>query len=123
VGFVGRQKWLKRSDVNTDEYRRLVEKYKRDRIIKYSPVMTIPNAQAAWKHMDHVFQLPGYIEAKARYDQAKKQRKNAMWFSLDGGAKSLEDLAGRIGYPALYEVLYRSSFDTHGNNILQGNQI
>jgi len=43
------------------------------------------------------------------------------WYSLFGGPKNVEQLAGEVHLTALYEVLYRVlSAATHGRDIIEG---
>jgi hypothetical protein len=118
--FVERQRWFKKADINTAEHQHLMSKYSKDRVMKLSPVVKDPKAEIAWRHIESVFQSSPFKEAKQRYDQAKKLgKKNPAWYSLNGGPGSLEELANQLGYPALYEMLYRNlSQTTHGNDIL-----
>jgi hypothetical protein len=55
------------------------------------------------------------------YTVAELAMKTPAWYTLFNGPGSLEELAAKVGYPALYEILYRGfSPSSHGNNIVPG---
>lgn len=120
--LVERKKWLKKGDINSIEHQVLVKKYKHDKRFKNSPVITMPLAQQDWNRIDLALEEEGYRETFHEFERTKKTRKrNPAWYSLSDGPGSLEELAGRLGYPVLYELLYRNfSISTHGNNIVVG---
>jgi hypothetical protein len=120
--FVEQQRWLKKGDVQTVDYHELVKKHKKDKAFNHVPVMVFPMAEEQRKKLEKVFDTADYKETKAEYDRVKSARKGTpMWYHLYDGPKNLEQLADRVGYPAVYEMLYRGlSISSHGNNILCG---
>ncbi len=120
--FMEQQRWLKKGDIHSTDYQELVKKHQRDKAFHNLPPMVMPMAEEQRKKLKAVFDTPNYKGTKVEYDRTKQVRKKTpIWYQLYDGPKSLEDLANRVGYPAVYEMLYRGlSISTHGNNIMSG---
>lgn len=120
--FAEQQRWLKKGDNTTSEFQALVAKHKKDKSFRNIPVMEFPMADKQWKGFEALFESPELKETKNEYDRLKAAKKRTpMWYQLYGGPSSLEELANRVGYPAVYEMLYRGlSISSHGNNIISG---
>jgi len=117
-----RRKWLKKGDVNSPEYALLAKKFKQDKRLYDSPVMSFPMADKISELIDKSLNGEAYRKTWAEYKRTKKiKKKTPSWYSLFDGPGSLEELAAKVGYPALYEILYRGfSPSSHGNNIVPG---
>ncbi|AOM77392.1 DUF5677 domain-containing protein [Pedobacter steynii] len=120
--FVERRKWVKKGDVNSPEHGRLAKKFKQDKRLYDSPVMSFPMADKICERIDKGLNGETYRETWLEYERTRKiKRKTPAWYSLSNGPGSLEELAAKVGYPALYEILYRGfSSSSHGNNIVPG---
>ncbi len=120
--FVERRKWVKKGDVNSPEHAQLAEKFKHDKRLFDSPVMSFPMADKICEWIDKGLNGKTNQETWQEYQRTKKtKKKTPAWYSLFDGPDSLEGLAARVGYPALYEILYRGfSPSSHGNNIVPG---
>jgi len=120
--FAEQQRWLKKGDIHSAEYQEILKKHKRDKAFHNIPPMVMPMADKQLKKIEEVFHTSAFKDTKAEYDRLKTARKRSpMWYHLHNGPSSLEELANRVGYPAIYEMLYRGlSISTHGNNILSG---
>lgn len=120
--FIEQQRWLKKGDIHSTYYQELIKKHQRDKAFHNIPPMVMPMADEQRKKLEAIFDIPNYKQTKIEYDRTRQaRRKTPSWYELYDGPGSLEDLANRAGYPAVYEMLYRGlSFSTHGNNIISG---
>lgn len=120
--FVERRKLVKKGDVNSLEHAHLAKKFKKDKRLYDSPVMSFPMADKICERIDKGLNGETNRKTWLEYERTKKlKRKTPAWYSLFNGPGSLEELAARVGYPALYEILYRGfSSSSHGNNIVPG---
>ena len=120
--YLERRKWLKKGDVNSHEHAILIKKFKQDKRLYDSPVMTFPMADKICERIDQGLNNKNNLATWKEYQRTKKVKKKApAWYSLFNGPGSIEELAAKVGYPALYEILYRGfSPSSHGNNIVPG---
>jgi len=120
--FVERRKWVKKGDVNSAEHAQLAKKFKQDKRLYDSPVMSFPKADKICELIDKGLNGQTYRDTWLEYQRTRKIKKRTpAWYSLFDGPGSVEELATKLGYPALYEMLYRGfSPSSHGNNIVPG---
>lgn len=120
--YVERRKLLKKGNVNSPEHAQLSKKFKQDKRLFDSPVMSFPMADKICERIDTGLNGKPNRETWLEYERTKKIiKKTPAWYNLFNGPGSLEGLAARVGYPALYDILYRGfSPSSHGNNIVPG---
>jgi hypothetical protein len=116
------EKWIRKADGKSKDFLEASAKYKKDKMMNQLQPLIVPDTEAMLATVQKMLELPKYKSVVEEYEKCKKAKKNPTWYNLFGGPNNLEDLANRVGLPALYDVLYRGwSGSTHGNNIVQGN--
>jgi hypothetical protein len=118
---VTNNKLLRKADGKSEAYKDLLAKYRKDKLLKNTSPLQLPIADAMILTGERLLGLPKFVSVKAEYDQVAAKKSNPPWYMLFGGPSSMADLAGRVGLPAIYEVLYRGwSQSIHGNDMIQG---
>lgn len=114
---------LRRFDPKDELYIRYQEKKARDQITKDIPQMDVPDIDERLSNIKKMFDLPSYKESNDEYERIKSAHRGKPpkhWFSMHGGPNDTYQLADRLGFPAQYEILYRSwSGSVHGTDILK----
>ena len=122
--------WYRHKEIDTlrrfdprDELYSQYEKLKaRDIIIKDIPSRAIPDIADRIDNLKKIFKLPSYKDSCEEYERIKaaKGKPPKHWYSMRKGPNDLYQLAYRLGFPAQYEILYRSwSGLVHGTDILK----
>ena len=107
-----------------DEMHAQYEKLKaRDKISKDIPSRPVPDVSERIERIKKIFELPSYKESSDEYERIKAANKGKApkhWYSMHGGPKDACQLADYQGFPAQYEILYRSWSElVHGTDILK----
>lgn len=113
---------LRRFDPKDDLYVQYEKKKEKDIIIKDMPSKTIPDIEEQINNLKKLFELPSYKDSSAEYERMKstKVKPPKHWYSMRNGPNDLCQLADHLGFPAQYEILYRSWSDlVHGTDILK----
>jgi len=120
--FLERRKWVRKGNVNSPEHAILAKKYKQDKRLYDSPVMSFPMADKICERIDKGLNGKANLDTWMEYKRTRRiKKKTPAWYNLFNGPGSIEELAAKVGYPALYEILYRGfSPSSHGNNIVPG---
>ena len=116
------RKNLEKADGKSEEFKRITKIYKKDKLVGKTNPIIIPNANDHLKNNQELLELPKYKPVKDEFDRTKqKLKRKPAWYSLFEGPTNLEILADKLGYPAIYEILYRGwSNSVHGADIIQG---
>ena len=116
------RKNIERVDGRSEEFKRMEKIFKNDRLLRNTNLSILPNADKYLEDNQNLLELPKFKAVKHEYDITKKRlKRRPVWYSLFNGPTNLEALATQLGYPAIYEVLYRAwSTSIHGNDIIQG---
>jgi hypothetical protein len=96
----------------------------KDIIIKDLPSRSVPDIEEQIKSIERIFDLPTYKESAAEYERFKSNNKKhkppKYWYSLHDGPRDVYQLAERLGFPAQYEILYKSWSElVHGTDIMK----
>ena len=113
---------LRRFDPKDDLYIQYEKKKAKDIIIKDVPSRTIPDIEERINNLKKLFELPSYKDSCTEYERIKstKGKPPKHWYSMRNGPNDLCQLADHLGFPAQYEILYRSWSDlVHGTDILK----
>lgn len=113
---------LRRFDPKDDLYIQYEKKKAKDIIIKEIPSRTIPGIEERINNLKKLLVLPSYKDSYVEYERIKaiKGKPPKHWYSMRNGPKDLCQLADYLGFPAQYEILYRSwSALVHGTDILE----
>jgi hypothetical protein len=107
-----------------DELHAQYEKLKaRDKISRDIPSLAVPDVAERIDNLKKIFELPSYKDSSEEYERiraANKGKPPRHWYSMRGGPKDACQLADRLGFPAQYEILYRSWSElVHGTDILK----
>lgn len=113
---------LRRFDPKDPEYKKYQEKKAKDIIVKNIPQKPVPDVSERQESLRKIFEHQSYKESSAEYEKYKaghKGRPPKKWYSMRGGPNDVYNLADYLGFPAQYEVLYRSwSGLVHGTDIV-----
>ena len=108
---------LRRFNSKDDLYVQYQKKKAKDIIIKDMPSKTVPDIEERIESLKKLFALPSYKNSCVEYDKGKPPKH---WFSMRGGPNDICQLADHLGFPAQYEILYRSWSDlVHGTDIMK----
>lgn len=113
---------LRRFDPKDVLYSKYEKMKARDRIAKDIQSRDIPDIEERIENLKKMFSLPSYKDSCAEYERIKatKGKPPKHWFSMRNGPNDLRQLADHLGFPAQYEILYRSWSDlVHGTDILK----
>ncbi|MGA2587182.1 MAG: DUF5677 domain-containing protein [Candidatus Aminicenantales bacterium] len=112
----------RRFDPKDDLYIQYEKKKAKDKILKYMPSGVIPDIEERIEKLKKLFELPSYKESSDEYERIKstKGKPPRHWYSMHGGSNDVCQLAEHLGFPALYEILYRSWSElVHGTDIME----
>lgn len=93
-----------------------------DKLAKDVPSSASPDIAERIEKLRKIFELPSYKDSCVEYERirAPKGRPPKHWYSMRNGPNDLFQLAEHLGFPAQYEILYRSwSGLVHGTDILE----
>jgi len=103
-------------------YAEYQEKKARDIISNDIPQKPVPDIEERLESIKKVFELPSYKESSIEYERYMSEHKGKPpknWYSMRNGPNSIYQLADYLGFPAQYEILYRSwSGLVHGTDII-----
>jgi len=103
-------------------YAEYQDKKGRDIISKDIPQKPVPDIEERLESINKIFELPSYKESGIEYERYKSEHKGRPpknWYSMRNGPNSIYQLADYLGFPAQYEILYRSwSGLVHGTDII-----
>lgn len=122
--------WNRHKEINSirrfnpnDELSIEYEKKKaKDKIIKDLPTVKVSDIDKMLKDLNKMFDLPSYKESVAEFQNIldRKGKPPRHWFSMRGGPNNMYELADHLGFPAQYDILYRSwSGLVHGTDIMK----
>ncbi len=110
-------KSLRRFNPNDELSIQYEKKKEKDKIIKNLPTVKVPDIEKRLENLRKNFDLPSYRESAAEYQKGKPPRH---WYSMRGGPNDLYQLADCLGFPAQYDILYRSWSElVHGTDIMK----
>jgi len=112
----------RRFDPKDDLYLQYEKKKAKDVIAKYVPSRTIPDIAGRIDTLKKFLELPSCKDSYAEYERIKstKRKPPKHWYNMRNGPNNLCQLADLLGFPAQYEILYRSWSDlVHGTDILK----
>jgi len=121
---INQHSWINKFDSTKQKGKEFKAKLAKDKFLNNFKFPDSEVLEKYRKHNNDLLELEAYKKIKLEYYRTKnssKFKKTPNWYSLFDGPKNLEALASSIGYPAIYDIFYRSySKSTHGNDILQG---
>ena len=110
-------KSLRRFDPEDELSIKYEKKKAKDKIIQDLPTVKVPDIKQRLKDLKKIFDLPSYKDSAAEYLKGKPPRH---WYSMRGGPNNMYELSGHLGFPAQYDILYRSwSGLVHGTDIMK----
>lgn len=113
---------LRRFDPDDERHVQYERNRANDILLKDKPSKEIPDIKERIENLKKLFDLPSYKESAAEYERIKavKGKPPKYWFSIHGGPNDICQLAERLGFPAQYDILYRSWSDlVHGTDIVK----
>jgi hypothetical protein len=115
-------KSLRRFD-RRDEMHAQYEKLKaRDKIAGYMPSRPVLDVAERIDNLKKIFELQSYKDSSAEYERIRTTdgKPPRHWYCMRGGPKDACQLADHLGFPAQYEILYRSWSElVHGTDIFK----
>ena len=113
---------LRRFDPKDPLFAKYLEKKARDIIMKDIPQKQVPDIEERINKLKEAFEIPSYKESSAEYEKYMfdhKGKEPKKWYSMRNGPNDVSKLADHLGFPAQYEILYRSwSRSVHGSDIV-----
>lgn len=113
---------IKRFDPREEAYAKYEKAKARDIISKNIPATPVPDIEERIEGLKKFFELPSYKDSCAEYERIRspKGRPPQHWYSMRNGPRNVFELADHLGFPAQYEILFRSwSGLVHGTDILK----
>lgn len=114
---------LRRFDPKDDMHAQYEKLKARDKITGDIPSRPVPDVSERLDNLKKIFELPSYKDSCEEYEKiraASKGKPPKHWYSMRGGPKDVCQLADHLGFPAQYEILYRSWSElVHGTDILK----
>ncbi len=93
------------------------KKKAKDKIVKNLPTKKDPDIVKRLENLKKMFDLPSYKGSAVEYQKGKPPRN---WYSMRGGPNNMYELADHLGFPAQYDILYRSWSElVHGTDIMR----
>jgi len=115
------KKLYHRFDGISKEYKLLLTSWQKDKFLKNSQPIVIPDLAQLKIENKNLLDHPMYKPYTIEYERTKKTIPNPEWYSLFDGPKNIQELANNLNYQIFYEILYRNwSASAHGTNILDG---
>jgi len=110
-------KSLRRFNPNDELSIQYEKKKAKDKIAKNLPTKKVPDIEKMLENLKNMFDRPSYKDSAAEYQKGKTPRH---WYSMRGGPNNMYQLADHLGFPAQYDILYRSWSElVHGTDIMK----
>jgi hypothetical protein len=115
-------KYYEMLDGSSEHAKRLHALFKKDKSLQDSSPLVLEIVEKMKVNAKQLLALPLYQQFAVEFERTKLKLKknNPHWYSLYDGPQSVEALANKSQYPALYEVYRGLSNTVHGVNIIQG---
>lgn len=115
-------KTLQKGDAESQMGKEFRAKLKKDKYTKHLAVPSDPNAKERIAAREALLKDSVHQEAEAEYQRLRSTgEKDPAWYRFYGGPKSMVELADKLYYMALYDLLYRKwSGPVHGTDVIAG---
>lgn len=115
-------KYYEMLDGTSERAKQLQALLRKDQSMKDSAPLVFELVDKLKANAKELLALPLYKEFAEEFERTKAKLKkgNPHWYSLYDGPQSVEALANKSKFPALYEVYRGLSNTVHGVNIIQG---
>ena len=115
-------KYYEMLDGTSQRAKQLHALFKKDQAMKETTALIFEMVEKLKANAKELLALPLYQDFDAEFERtkAKMKKRKVHWYSLYDGPDSVEALANKSKYPALYEVYRGLSNTVHGVNIIQG---